>query len=112
MSKQASPTLIGGFVIGAVALVVAGVLIFGSGKFFSDTISAVMYFEGDLKGLQDGAAVAYEGVNIGTVTSIGVFIDSDTYAARTPVVVEINRDHFHLFGERKELPGISRRWGW
>ena len=29
MSKQASPAVIGGFVVGAVALAVAGVLIFG-----------------------------------------------------------------------------------
>lgn len=105
MSKQASPTVIGGFVVGAVALVVAGVLIFGSGKFFSDTISAVMYFEGDLKGLQDGAAVAYEGVTIGTVTSIGVFINSKDYSARTPVVVQIRRDHFRVIGEGGQLPG-------
>jgi paraquat-inducible protein B len=105
MSKQASPTVIGGFVVGAVALVVAGVLIFGSGKFFTYTVSAVMYFQGDLKGLQDGAAVAYEGVSIGTVTDIGVYINSVDYSTRTPVVVQISRDHFRLFGERKELPG-------
>jgi paraquat-inducible protein B len=105
MSKQASPAVIGGFVVGAVALVVAGVLIFGSGKFFSDTVSAVMYFEGDLGGLQAGAAVAYEGVPIGMVTDIGVFIDSKDYSARTPVVVQINRDHFRVIGEGKELPG-------
>jgi len=105
MSKQASPTLIGSFVVGAVALVVAGVLIFGSGKFFSDSISAVMYFQGDLKGLQVGAPVAYEGVDIGTVTSIGVFIDSKDYSARTPVVVTIRRDHFHVIGGTDSLPG-------
>lgn len=105
MSKQASPAVIGGFVVGAVALVIAGVLIFGSGKFFSSTLPAVMYFEGDLKGLQVGAAVAYEGVTIGTVTDIGVFINSDDYTAHTPVVVQISPDHFRLFGERKELPG-------
>jgi paraquat-inducible protein B len=99
MSKQASPAVIGGFVVGAVALVVAGVLIFGSGKFFSDTVSAVMYFEGDLKGLQDGASVAFEGVPIGTVTDVGVFIDSKDYSTRMPVVVQINRDHFRLVGE-------------
>jgi paraquat-inducible protein B len=103
MSKQASPTVIGGFVIGAVVLVVAGVLIFGSGKFFTYTLSAVMYFEGDLKGLQQGAAVAYEGVNIGTVTDIEAFLNSDDYSVRTPVVVQISRDHFRLFGKRELL---------
>ena len=37
MSKKANPTLIGAFVVGAVALVITGVLVFGSGKFFSDS---------------------------------------------------------------------------
>jgi phospholipid/cholesterol/gamma-HCH transport system substrate-binding protein len=99
MSKRASPAAIGGFVVGAVALAVAGVLIFGSGKFFADTVDAVMYFEGDLSGLDNGAAVAFEGVSIGTVTDIGVFVDANDYSVRAPVVVEIRRDHFRLIGE-------------
>ena len=35
MSKQANKTVIGAFVVGAIALVVAGVLIFGSGRFLT-----------------------------------------------------------------------------
>jgi len=35
MSKPANKTVIGAFVVGAVALVVAGVVIFGGGKFLS-----------------------------------------------------------------------------
>jgi paraquat-inducible protein B len=34
-----------------------------------------------------------------------VFINSETYVARTPVVVQISRDHFRVIGERRELPG-------
>jgi paraquat-inducible protein B len=34
MSKGASKTVIGGFVVGAIALMVVAVLIFGSGKIF------------------------------------------------------------------------------
>ncbi len=41
MSKQASPTLIGAFVVGALALVVAGLLVFGSGRFFADRLTWV-----------------------------------------------------------------------
>ena len=66
MSKQASPAAIGGFVVGAVALVIAGVLIFGSGKFFTHTTPAVMYFEGNVQGLQVGAALKFRGVPIGS----------------------------------------------
>ena len=35
MSKQANTKLIGGFVVGAIVLVIAGILLFGSGKLFS-----------------------------------------------------------------------------
>lgn len=101
MSKQANPAVIGGFVIGAAALITAGVLVFGSGKLFADTVPAVMYFEGDLKGLREGGRVAFEGVSIGTVTDVGVFIDAKDFSTRLPVVVEINRDHFRLIGDNK-----------
>ena len=101
MSKQANPAVIGGFVIGAAALITAGVLVFGSGKLFADTVPAVMYFEGDLKGLREGGRVAFEGVGIGTVTDVGVFIDAKDFSTRLPVVVEINRDDFRLTGASK-----------
>jgi hypothetical protein len=39
VSKKANPTIIGGFVLGAIAVVVAGVAIFGSGKFFEHRCS-------------------------------------------------------------------------
>jgi len=55
MSKTASKTVIGAFVVGAVALGVAAVLVFGSGKFLSDRPKYVMFFDGSLKGLQVGA---------------------------------------------------------
>jgi paraquat-inducible protein B len=34
MSKKVSPTLIGIFVLGAIALVVIGIMTFGTGRFF------------------------------------------------------------------------------
>jgi len=92
MSKQASPTAIGGFVVGAVALVVAGVLIFGSGKFFTDTSPAVMYFEGNVQGLQVGAALKFRGVLIGSVTDIKAKFDAKDLKFRIPVFVEFTQN--------------------
>ena len=46
MSKPASKTLIGAFVIGAISLAVIAVVIFGSGRFFVKKFPLVMYFEG------------------------------------------------------------------
>ena len=37
MGRKANPVLIGAFVVGAVALLVAGVVVFGSGRLFADT---------------------------------------------------------------------------
>ena len=52
MAKKVNKTLIGGFVVGALALIVAGVLIFGSGKFFQESYKYVLFFKGSLKGIR------------------------------------------------------------
>ena len=92
MSKQANPRIIGAFVIGAIALVVAGVLILGSGRFFKERKNFVMFFEGSVQGLNKGAAVAFKGVRIGSVTDIKVFFDTQLKSLLIPVFVEIEPD--------------------
>lgn len=92
MSKQASKTLIGGFVVGAVALVIAGVLMFGSGRFLKETAKFVLFFEGSMKGLDVGASVLFKGVKVGSVTGIKVCINPDDLSIRTPVFIEIEPD--------------------
>ena len=70
MSKQANKTVIGIFVVGAIALVIAAVLILGSGKLFKQTLRAVCYFEGSVGGLNIGAPVVFRGVKVGSVTDV------------------------------------------
>ena len=67
MSKPASKTVIGMFVVGAIALVVIAIVILGSGKFFKRTFTAVCYFDGSIGGLNEGAPVVFRGVKIGSV---------------------------------------------
>lgn len=43
-SRKANPALIGAFVLGAIALAVVAVLLFGSGRFFKKTTRWVIYF--------------------------------------------------------------------
>jgi paraquat-inducible protein B len=64
-----------------------------------------MYFQGDLNGLDTGASVAFEGVPVGTVTDLGVVLDSQDLSARIPVVVEIRRDRLRVKGDESALPG-------
>ncbi len=106
MTKKTNPKLIGGFVVGAIVLVVAGVMIFGSGKFFAKKHRWVLYFPGSVKGLTVGAPVTLEGVNIGTVTNVKVVFDRETLKFYAPVYVEIFPDRIKDIGEyvAKETP--------
>jgi paraquat-inducible protein B len=104
MSKQANKTVIGIFVVVAIALVVVAVLILGSGKFFKQTLKAVCYFEGSVGGLNIGAPVVFRGVRIGSVTDVILSIDSSKLIFTIPVYIEIEPDKFSVIGVRpKEL---------
>ena len=70
MSKPANKTMIGIFVLGAIALVVIAIVVLGSGKFFRKTYIAVCYFEGSVGGLNIGAPVVFRGVKVGSVKDV------------------------------------------
>lgn len=101
MDRQASKTLIGAFVVGAVVLIVAGVLIFGSGKLMKKTNTFVLFFEGSLQGLNVGSPVLFRGVRIGSVKSITIEADAEDLSIHIPVIIEIEPDKIKLIhGER------------
>lgn len=103
MSKQSNKAVIGAFVVSAVALAVVGILVFGSGTLFSDKITYVMYFDGNLKGLNVGSPVAFRGVRVGQVSDIRVNVETETLTFLIPVVVEIDSQRFHGVGEPSSL---------
>jgi paraquat-inducible protein B len=92
MGRRANPTRIGAFVVGAAALIVIGLLIFGRGQFFTEKRTYVLYFDGSVKGLNIGAPVEFQGVRIGSVTDIRVQLIPETNEVRTPVYIEIETD--------------------
>lgn len=95
MSKQASPTLIGAFVAGAVGLIVAGILIISGGKLLlTDKTSYVLHFQGSVKGLNIGSPVKFRGVNIGTVTDIQLVVGEQESDIQIPVIIEIDNTKF------------------
>ena len=96
MDRQASKTLIGAFVVGAVVLIVAGVLIFGSGQFFKKTEKYVLFFQGSVKGLNVGASVLFRGVKIGSVRSITLEADVKNLEVYIPVIIDIDPDRIHV----------------
>lgn len=90
MNKKVSPTLIGGFVVGALALVVITVLMFGSGKLFRKTKEFILYFDSTVNGLRVGAPVKFRGVEIGSVKDILLQLDKDIKVGRIPVIIEVD----------------------
>jgi paraquat-inducible protein B len=89
MCKRANPTVIGAFIVGAVALIVIGLLVFGRSQVFSETKTFVLYFDGSVKGLNVGAPVDFQGVSVGSVTDIKVQYVSQTNEFRTPVYIQL-----------------------
>jgi paraquat-inducible protein B len=98
MSKQANPTVIGGFVLGALALVVTGILLFSSAAWFKQRVAMVTYFPGSVQGLAVGAQVQFQGVRIGQVTSIKVNYVSGENGFRIPVAYDIWPDTIGAVG--------------
>lgn len=70
MSSKANPMVIGGFVLGALTLTVAAILVFSTGTLFRAADAMVSYFPGTVQGLRVGASVAFRGVQVGQVTDI------------------------------------------
>jgi phospholipid/cholesterol/gamma-HCH transport system substrate-binding protein len=96
MSNKNNKAVIGAFVLGSIGLLVAAVVIFGSGKFFSPQKKCVMYFDGSVKGLSVGAPVVFRGVKIGSVIDIILQGDMRDMTFRVPVIAEIDLNRFQI----------------
>ena len=106
MGKKVNPTVIGLFVVGALALAVTGVLVFGSGQFFKQTTKFVMFFPGSVNGLSVGAPVKFKGVDIGQVTDIRLVVHRSEGVEQSPsipVYIETDPSKISLDGSRLEM---------
>ncbi|MBC7953267.1 MAG: MCE family protein [Rhodospirillaceae bacterium] len=98
MAKKYSPSLIGGFVLGSILLLVSALFLFGSGDLFKEKRRWVTYFEGSVSGLAVGAPVNFRGVRVGTVTDVVLLLDPNNLTARIPVYFEIEPDRITWIG--------------
>lgn len=94
MSQKVNKTAIGAFILGAIVLTVAGVLILGSGKFFTKEHVFITYFAGSVKGLSVGSPVVFRGVKVGSVTDISIIVDPERVELRIPVVFTLDPEKF------------------
>jgi paraquat-inducible protein B len=90
MNKKISPAMIGAFVLGAVALIVIAILVFGSGRLFRQTREFVLYFDNSVNGLRVGAPVKVKGVEVGSVKDIRLQLEKGAEVNKIPVIIEID----------------------
>src|SRR4030095_1836573 len=91
MGNKISPTMIGAFVVGAIVCMVAVVLLFGGGKFFTEKLPYVLFFESSGEGLHIGAPVIFRGVQVGQVSEIEAIAAPKTFTVVIRVKVELVR---------------------
>ncbi|MEO4045553.1 MlaD family protein [Pseudomonas sp. CAU 1711] len=89
MSESRKPLLIGSFLLGGLALLVAGILLLSRESWFSQPSEYVVYFTGALDGLDVGADVTYRGVKIGNVREIRLSYDRKIKDVVMPVILRI-----------------------
>ena len=111
MSKPSNPTLIGSFVLGAVALLVVAVLLFGGAALFASKRTLVSYFPGSVQGLREGSSVVLNGVRIGYVKDIrlqGELKPDHAMEMLVQVTMEILPSSFELYSNGSALSAETR----
>ncbi len=99
--KRGSPALVGGFIVGALALGTAAVVVLGSGRLFRTTVPFVAYFPGSVDGLDPGAPVKVRGLVVGSVRALYFNLSSKPRQAgdvRMPVVIDLEPKKFTARG--------------
>ena len=99
MAKQANRKMIGGFVVIAVGILAASIVIFGSGDLFREKQEHVLYFEGSVKGLNVGSPVLYRGVQVGAVNNIVIRSYAKELKSYIPVFIEVYPDKFEVIAQ-------------
>jgi paraquat-inducible protein B len=113
--RAPSATLVGAFVLGALALVVAGVLFFGRGSFTEQRIPLVSFFYRSVAGLKVGAPVTFRGVRVGEVKAIGIRVNPETGSYIIQVDMELATGAVRLYGgdlpraDEKLIPTLVQR---
>ncbi len=90
MSARTHPRAVGVFVLGAIALVLAAIVLLSSGNWFEPKSLFTVFFPGSVRGLNKGAPVTFRGVKIGEVKDVTAFLTGrDDPLIQIEVVIEI-----------------------
>jgi len=74
VSARNHPRMVGAFVLGSVAIVLAAIVLLSSGGWFKTRDRFSIYFPGSVKGLSQGSAITFRGIKVGEVTDVNAFL--------------------------------------
>ncbi|MEN8178630.1 MAG: MlaD family protein [Pseudomonadota bacterium] len=104
MQTRANPTLIGLFVLISLLLGVGAIFYLG-GDLLSDRSSRlILYFEGDVRGLQIGSPVTLRGVKIGQVEAMSISYNGKDRTFSIPVIISVDQARL---GFKRKYEGTS-----
>ncbi len=107
MSAKANHFKIGIFVLGAIALIVAGIVILSSDRLFERTITMETYFDESVQGLTIGAPVNHRGVKVGTVKDIHFADDEYELDVNDEKLARFRRYVVVKSAIRDQFPGLA-----
>lgn len=89
MRTKVNSTLLGAFLVAGAALLITSLVVFGSGRLFSQPIRFVMVFPDSVNGLTEGAPVKFRGVPVGEVRQLMIGISTNGQPGNIQVYAEI-----------------------
>lgn len=104
--KRANPTVIGAFVLAALALVAVAVMVLGGNALFAPKQRVVTYFEGSVKGLGVGAVVNFRGVKVGSVDQVLLQFEPGSLHPRVLVYMTLMPNRVRLIGSKGNASDI------
>ena len=96
MSLEKRKARVGAFIIGAITLLVVGILALGGLKYFAGESAFHLYFTNSISGLNVGSPVLLRGVTMGSVTRIALVGSANNDDITTVVSIQFNKDGFYL----------------
>ncbi|MES9831634.1 MAG: MlaD family protein [Candidatus Thiodiazotropha sp. DIVDIV] len=106
MQSKISPTLIGSFVLATLVLGLGSLFLLSNGSLAKKPTLFILYFEGDVKGLQVGSPVNFRGVKVGQVESMSITYFQESQEFRIPVVIGIEDSRVEVEGVVTDQSGM------
>ena len=89
---RSKPIVVGSFILGALALGVVAILVFGGMNLFAHKLRVVVVFSDSIAGLEVGAPVTFRGARIGRVERMRLHIDLHRQTSWLPVYLDLDLD--------------------